>query len=129
LTVVLDASAGVELLLRSAAGQRVADATSSSSIWVPEHFFAEVGAALRRLTSLGVLTVDQGSACIDRLLSLPAHRVQVRPLMSEAWTLRDNVTIADALYVVLARHLDVPLVTLDTKLAAAPGIGITVQVP
>jgi predicted nucleic acid-binding protein len=129
LTVVLDASAGVELLLRSAAGQRVAAATSSSNLWVPEHFYAEAGAARRRLTALSVLTPDQASACVDRLLALPAHRVQVRPLLSEAWTLRDNVTIADALYVVLARHLDAPLITLDTRLAAAPGIAIAVEVP
>jgi hypothetical protein len=30
-------------------------------------------------------------------------------MLSEAWTLRDNVTVADALYVVLARHVGAEL--------------------
>jgi predicted nucleic acid-binding protein len=49
-------------------------------------------------------------------------------MLSEAWTLRDNVTVADALYVVLARHVGAELVTLDAKLAAAPSLGVAVRV-
>jgi predicted nucleic acid-binding protein len=35
----------------------------------------------------------------------PTDLVQVRSLLPEAWTFRHNLTIGDALYVVLARHL------------------------
>ncbi|MGQ0825366.1 MAG: hypothetical protein ACT4OX_10130 [Actinomycetota bacterium] len=42
--------------------------------------------------------------------------MQVLPLVAEAWALRHNVTVADGLQVVLARHLDAPLVTTDLRL-------------
>ena len=39
-------------------------------------------------------------------------------------TKRGNLTVADALYVVLAEHLSAALVTADVKLANAPGLGV-----
>jgi len=36
--------------------------------------------------------------------------------------MRQNVTVADALYVVVARRLEVALVTGDLRLAQAPGV-------
>lgn len=54
----------------------------------------------------------------------PLRRVQVRPLLTEAWAKRNNATIADALYVVLAEHLDADLVTADIKLAHTPGLNV-----
>jgi predicted nucleic acid-binding protein len=63
------------------------------------------------------------------LLGTPAHRVQIRPLLSEEWALRHNVTVADALYVIMARHLRATLVTLDVSLANAPTLGVDVLVP
>jgi predicted nucleic acid-binding protein len=38
--------------------------------------------------------------------------------------MRHNVTVADALYGVIARRLGVPLVTGDVRLAKAPGLGV-----
>jgi predicted nucleic acid-binding protein len=46
-----------------------------------------------------------------------------------AWELRHNVTVADAGYVVLATMLDAPLLTLDRRLARAPGVRCEVLVP
>ena len=40
--------------------------------------------------------------------------------------MRHTITIPDAIYVALARHLEAPLVTADLRLARAPGLGITV---
>ena len=37
------------------------------------------------------------------------------------WELRGNLTAYDAAYVALAELLGAPLVTLDTRLARAPG--------
>ena len=47
--VILDASAGVEWVLRSDAGQRVERAVGGQTIWVPEHYYVETAATLRRL--------------------------------------------------------------------------------
>ena len=52
-----------------------------------------------------------------------------KALLPEAWTLRHNVTVTDALYVVLARHLEAALVTADLKLAVAPGLDIEIVAP
>ena len=57
------------------------------------------------------------------------RRASVRTLASEAWALRHNVTIGDALYVVMARHLHATLITLDVRLANAPTLGVTTRVP
>jgi predicted nucleic acid-binding protein len=43
--------------------------------------------------------------------------------------LRDNVTVADALDVVMARHPRAMLVTLDVSLANAPALGVETLVP
>lgn len=37
------------------------------------------------------------------------------------WQLRDNLTAYDASYAALAEVLEVPLLTLDARLAHAPG--------
>jgi len=43
--------------------------------------------------------------------------------------LRHNLTIADALYVVVAQHLSAPLVTADLKLAGAPTLPVVTITP
>jgi predicted nucleic acid-binding protein len=45
-----------------------------------------------------------------------------------AFALRDNVTVYDALYLVLAEALGATLVTRDAALAAVPGVRARVQV-
>ena len=61
---------------------------------------------------------------VDDLMDSPVRRFSTLPLLAEAWTLRANVTAADALYVVLARILRCPLVTADRKLSGAPRLGV-----
>lgn len=43
------------------------------------------------------------------------------PMTEAAWGLRENLSYYDALYVALAARLDLPLLTADKRLAAAPG--------
>jgi predicted nucleic acid-binding protein len=96
---------------------------------VPEHFYVETAATLRRLQLASQVTEERASIALSRLLATPARRVQIRPLLSEAWTLRHNITVADALYVVMAKHLRATLVTLDANLANAPNLGVDTLVP
>ena len=51
----------------------------------------------------------------------PDAPVSTLPPLAEAWTLRANVSAADACYVVLAWILRCPLVTADRKLSGLPG--------
>lgn len=127
--LVVDASAGVEWLLLSESGRRVELAVAGYALWVPEHYYVETAATIRRLQIANEITAERASVALSRLLVAPLRRVQIRPLLSEAWTLRDNITIADALYVVMARHLNAPLITLDAKLGASPTIDVPIIIP
>ena len=61
---------------------------------------------------------------VDDLMDAPVRRFSTLPLLAEAWTLRANVSAADACYVVLARILRCPLVTADRKLSRASKLGV-----
>jgi len=123
------ASAGVEIVLWTDEGSRLASHVVDAQVAVPDHFHVECAAALRRLEMRGELTPDDAQAALDQLLALGVRRVDTAPLLREAWSLRHNVTVADALYVVVARRLEVALVTGDLRLAQAPGLGVDVLTP
>ncbi len=109
-------------------GSRLASHVLDAEVAVPDHFHVECAAALRRLER-GELTPDEAQSALDQLLALRVRRVDTAPLLREAWSMRHNVTVADALYVVVARRLEVALVTGDLRLAQAPGLGVDVLTP
>ncbi len=65
---------------------------------------------------------------LAELARAPIRRLPVPPLLEEAWSLRDNVSQRDALYVVLARRLEASLLTADARLARVPRLGVPVTV-
>lgn len=128
--IVLDASAGVELLLQTAGGQSLRSQLSDPiEIWVPEHFLVEVASVLRRVELRQPNAGLRMSRALDRLVHGAFHRVQVRGLLSSAWERRGHLTVADALYVVLAEQLGAPLVTADLALASSPGLAVPTITP
>ena len=125
--VVIDASAGVELIVDSERGRALRRLLPDDAVpWVPDHFFAECGAVLRRWDLNRVLTAEQTRRGVDELLAWPLRVVQVRGLFADAWAKRANVTFADGLYVALAVHLHASLLTCDGRLANAPTLGVPV---
>lgn len=48
--------------------------------------------------------------------------------LEHIWELKDNLTAYDAAYVALTELLGAPLVTLDARLAQAPGLRAPVEV-
>jgi predicted nucleic acid-binding protein len=123
--LVLDASAGVDLLLDTAAGRQLTtQLPQGATWWVPEHDYLEVGSTLRRAELSGTVDPTALARAIASLATAAFKRVQLRPLLLEAWTRRHNVTLADAFYVVLAEHLGATLVTTDLKLVASPGLSV-----
>lgn len=123
MNLVIDASAGFELILETVAGQSLlAKVPSTAEWWAPEHYYVEVAGAIRRADYRGAITRVQATSAVHRLRVGHVHRVQVRPLLDRAWSRRGHLTVADALYVVLAEELDATLVTGDLKLANAPGL-------
>jgi predicted nucleic acid-binding protein len=125
--VVIDASAGVELVSDTVRGRAIRALLPLDAIpWVPETFFVEVGSVLRRWDLNGVLTSDQIGEAIRQLGAWPLRVVQVRALFADAWRLRKNLTFADATYAALAEHLSAKLLTDDHKLANAPTLSVPV---
>lgn len=124
--VVVDASAGVEIALRTQTGRQLAGNLGGCSVYVPESFYTESAGVLRRMLARGEITAERAQQALTDLLTLETHRVSIKPLISEAWQLRHNVTIADAVYVVVARRFSCELLTGDQRLAGAPNLGITI---
>lgn len=128
-SVVVDASALVDLLLNLDTAPAIRGALRGATLHAPSVMDGEVLSGIRSAWLRRELDDDRAALALDRLAVMPVERVPDRVLLHEAWSLRHNVAAADALYVALARRLGCPLITLDRRLAAAPGLGITVVVP
>jgi predicted nucleic acid-binding protein len=121
--IVLDASAAVELLcglsLAGAVADRLAD--HEQAVHAPHLLGVEVAQVVRRYVQRGELRPERGAEALVDLADLDVVRHSHEPLLPAMWRLRQNLTAYDAAYVALAEVLDAPLVTLDARLAAAPG--------
>ena len=127
--IVLDASAAIELLLSTDAGEAVARRISDPDeiLHAPHLLAAEVAQVLRRYEAAGTITAEDGAAALDDLVALDIERHDHDSLLGRVWELRPNLTAYDALYVALAEVLDAPLLTQDRKLAAAPGHNAAIE--
>jgi predicted nucleic acid-binding protein len=123
--LVIDASALVELLLRTATGDRIDRATGDSELVAPDVVNPEVVHSLRGLERGGKLTRARASRAMARLAESNISRVPTRMLVREIWAMRANLSAYDACYVALARALDCPLLTIDARLSRAPKLGVT----
>jgi len=87
--VVIDASAGVELAADTFRGRALRTLLPADAVpWVPELFFVECGAVLRRWDLNRILTRAQIDQAVDALMSWPLRVTQVRGLFADAWRLR-----------------------------------------
>jgi predicted nucleic acid-binding protein len=83
---------------------------------------------LRRRTRAGDITSRQAIVALRAAGDVIDYRYpHVGALAELAWTWRDNLSFYDALYVALAVRLDVPLLTGDHRLSAAPGLPATIE--
>lgn len=126
--VVVDASAMVEVLRGTAEGRAVSDALRDRTAVSPGHFDAEVLSTLGRMARAGDVEVAHVEFMLARLVRAPIKRYAIAPFVRDAWSLRENTSLRDAFYVILARRLKAPFVTLDARLAGAPSLGISVMV-
>jgi predicted nucleic acid-binding protein len=117
--LVIDASAMVDYLVDSPLAARVAERIADNEILVPAHFDSEVLSALGRLQRGGELSEAEVEARVALTAQAPFHRHLLAPLLEGAWARRDNVRLADAVYIELANQVDATIITTDSGMSAA----------
>lgn len=126
---VIDASVLVFALIgRSPAAARLRARLAGTVCHAPHLIDAELGNVLRRRTRAGDITSDQALTVLgvarDVIDVRHPHAGSLAPL---AWTLRDNLSFYDALYVALAASLGTPLITGDARLSRAPALPCSIE--
>lgn len=117
---VLDTSAVIDFLVgEEASGEVGAMLAREGTTAAPDLLVFEVLAVLRRHVRRGIITAERAAAAIEDLGDFAVELFPTLPLRERAWSLRENLTAADALFVALAERLGEPLATKDHGLAVA----------
>jgi predicted nucleic acid-binding protein len=127
--IVIDASAAIELMLRTEPGEKVElrALAGEKRLHAPHLLDLEVAQVLRRLPQLKEITAARAQEALDDYAGLFVERAAHRELSHRVWQLRDAMTASDGAYIALAEALDAPLLTCDGKLARSHGHRATVE--
>jgi predicted nucleic acid-binding protein len=129
-TIVVDSSAVVAALIDAGPdGDWARAGLRGSDLAAPAHLYVEVSDVLRRAVLSGRIGADAAALAHRDLVGLPLIVFPFEPLADRVWELHPTVTAYDAAFVSLAEALDVPLWTLDRRLAAASGPHCTFELP
>lgn len=127
--IVVDASALIEVLLRTRRCQAIAARLfdPAESLHAPHLIDVEVAHVLRRYERTGEISAQRGGEALSDLADFPLVRHGHDTLLPRMWGLRDNLTAYDAAYVALAEALGAPLLSCDRKLMSAAQHGAQIE--
>lgn len=127
--IVLDASAVIDWLLQTPAGERIETRIYSrgESLHAPHLLDIEVVQVLRRLVREKSVSASRAEQAIQDLRDLRVTRYPHFVFLSSVWRLRNNLSAYDALYVVLAEELSATLLTRDARLNSVPGLTVEIE--
>jgi predicted nucleic acid-binding protein len=127
---VCDASALVAVLVDGGpAGEWATRQLDGADLLAPHLVLYETANILRRHELAALISPDQAAQAHSDLLDLTIELWPYALLARRAWRHRANLSLYDATYVALAEDSGAVLVTLDGKLAGAPGIACSVATP
>lgn len=130
MSVVVDASVLVAALTDAGAtGTWAIDVLSDGQPMTPVLALVESMNILRRLERARSLNTLEATAAQRELMQLDLVFLPFEPFAERVWELRRNISSYDAWYVAVAEALDMPLATLDRRLARASGPFCTFQLP
>ena len=120
--MIVDASVVVAAFLGPPSVDGWARATLGQlGLAAPHLMPAEVCQRMRRHAALGAREAGVASVAVSDLRGLRVELHPFEPFAERVWELRETVSAYDAWYVALAEAFELPLVTLDARLARAPG--------
>ena len=127
--IVLDASALVEVILRTPTGAAIEQRmiSSAETLHAPHLIDIEIAHVLRRYVAKGNIDAKRGREAIDDVASLSLRRYGHAGLLPRVWQMRDNLSAYDAVYVALAEVLKATLLTCDRRLASAAGRQVRIE--
>ena len=127
--IVIDASAMIEVLLRTPAAESVEQRIFGlrDTIHAPHLLDVEVAQVLRKYSLAKDLADSRGREALDILADFPLRRHSHEMLLERVWQLRNNLSAYDAVYVSLAEALEGTLITCDKRLAGATGHNATIE--
>lgn len=120
IAAVVDCSALVDLLSRAgAAGITSNEHLQYCLLAAPQLIEPEIVNVARRLAGRHGFDTDVAERLLREYRDVDLMRFTHENLSEFAWRVRDNISPYDAMYVALARHLEIPLITSDASLARA----------
>lgn len=127
--LVMDASAALDVLLRTPAAHAIEARLlmQGETLHAPHLIDVEIAQVLRRYVLSNQASAHRCAEALQDWSAFLVHRYPHEALLGRAWSLRDNMTAYDAMYIALAEALDAPLVTRDARLAGAPGHSARVE--
>jgi predicted nucleic acid-binding protein len=126
--IVVESSAIVDALVGDPANPRLLALLADEELHAPALLDFEVASALRGHVLVGKLDPARVEEAVEDFTAFRIERHPMTGLLGHMLDLRDNVTVYDAAYLVLAQALEAPVVTVDTKLREATRLGIEVRV-
>jgi predicted nucleic acid-binding protein len=126
--IVVDSSAMVDALVDEPANPELLALLADQELHAPALLDFEVASALRGHARGGKLDQVRLDEAVEDFSALRIERHQMTELLSHVLDMRDNFTVYDATYVVLAQALEAPLVTADAKLDGARRVGVDVRI-
>ena len=126
--IVIESSAMVDALVDEPVNPHLLALLADEELHAPALLDFEVASALRGHAVGGRLDQVRLDEAVEDFGGFRIERHQMTHLLAHILDLRESFTVHDATYVILARALEAPLVTADTKMNEARRFGIDVRI-
>ena len=126
--IVVESSAMVDALVGDPANPNLLAVLADEELHAPALLDFEVASALRGHLLGGKLDPVRLDEAVTDFAAFRIERHQMTGLLRFMLDLRDNLTVYDAAYLVLAQALEAPVVSADAKLKDATRLGVEVLV-
>jgi len=126
--IVIESSAMVDALVDEPVNPELLALLADEELHAPALLDFEVASALRGHALGGKLDQARLDEAVEDFSAFRIERHHMTDLLGHVLDLRENFTVYDATYVILAQALEAPLVTADAKMNEAKRVGVDVRV-